>query len=120
MAEGAGMGLQIIKKDNGRYAIWCSTSDDFYGDNLQRESVLAIFAERAVRDSIRSTSDRMDDMEKADYAGPWTYAEACRHRRICHPPKECPVCGKGGEWMDDMNPELCVNGCEWVDAPVDG
>ena len=81
------MPRQIIKKDNGKYAIWSTIVDDFIFDDITIEEYIAFRREEDANDAektIRKIVGEMESGKKPYGQFTKTYEEACEWRDEVH------------------------------------
>jgi len=54
------MGQQIIKKDDGKYAIWSTIVDDFLVDYATKEEIIEYLREKTLREFDRDIEQRFE------------------------------------------------------------
>jgi phosphopantetheinyl transferase (holo-ACP synthase) len=81
------MSRQIIKKDNGKYAVWSTIIDDFIVDDWTKEAIIKAFGKEAKTKKIKETTDIFEELEnggKPYYQFTITYKEALKTRKEVH------------------------------------
>ncbi len=77
------MSKQIIKKDNGLYAIWSTIIDDFIVDDCTMEDIIEINGEEAKEFAIKDTIkifEQLKNNQNPYYQSKLTYEEALEQR----------------------------------------
>lgn len=81
------MGRQIIKKDNGKYAIWSTVVDDFLFDDITEEEWTKFRIEESIEETKKSVQRYFEEVKEGIHKNnpfAMTYEEACKTRDEVH------------------------------------
>lgn len=81
------MAYQIIKRPDGKFALWSSIVDNFVVERATRKQVVAFFMQEAADEAKRKTAEvfkRIDAGQPPYFQFTLTYAEACAIRDQVH------------------------------------
>ena len=85
------MGTQIIRKENGKFALWSRGREKIIADDLTREEVISHFVNYEIQRIQVSVGFILDMLEKGE--NPYmqfqlTYKEAIRYNEVINLPNE--------------------------------
>jgi hypothetical protein len=81
------MSRQIIKKDNGKYAIWSSIVDDFIFDDITKEEYMEFRlaeSKKEVKKDLEEIFDKIDNGKNVYYQFAMTYKDALAWKDRVH------------------------------------